>query len=93
MQRANAPETSAGLTSCGENGAGFLTDSDRFHSDTAGEEYQHRQDLLQKKQRAVEFRRNQASNREEDRWKKLEDKKEVTPKNDKEPEKPMGTLF
>lgn len=75
MQRENAPTTSAGLTTCVEGGAGYMTDADRFHSDTAGEEYQRRQESLVKKQRALEFRRNQASNREDDRFQRLEEKR------------------
>jgi hypothetical protein len=56
-------------------GAGYMNDADRFHSDTAGEEYQRRQETLVKKQRALEFRRNQASHREDDRYHALEQKK------------------
>jgi hypothetical protein len=51
-----------------------MNDADRFHSDTAGEEYQNRQETLAKKQRALEFRRNQASNREDVRYTRLEEK-------------------
>lgn len=75
MQRENAPDSSAGLTTCIEGGAGYMNDSDRFHSDTAGEEYQRRQENLIKKQRALEFRRNQASNREDERYTRLEEKR------------------
>lgn len=75
MQRENAPATSAGLTTCAEGGAGYMNDADRFHSDTAGEEYQRRQETLAKKQRALEFRRNQAVNREDDRYNRLEEKR------------------
>jgi hypothetical protein len=42
-------------------GAGYLTDAERFHSDTAGEEYARRQEELRRKERAVEFRRHQVS--------------------------------
>ena len=59
MQRENAPETSAGLTTCVDGGAGYISNPDRFHSDTAGEEQQRRMEQLAKKQRAIEFRRNQ----------------------------------
>jgi hypothetical protein len=61
MQRDNAPSTSAGLTACVRGGAGYLTDAERFHSDTAGEEYARRQEELRRKERAVEFRRHQVS--------------------------------
>lgn len=63
IQRANAPATSADLTSCGEHGAGYLSNADRFHSDTAGEEFQHRQEINRKKDRAIDFRRNQVLER------------------------------
>lgn len=59
MQRANAPTTTAGLTTCPTSGAGYISDIDRFHSDTAGEEYEIRQEEIQKRNRATEFRRNQ----------------------------------
>jgi hypothetical protein len=52
-----------------------MNDADRFHSDTAGEEYQNRQQGLVKKQRALEYRRNQATTREEDRYTRLEEKR------------------
>lgn len=75
MQRENAPDSSAGLTSCIDGGAGYMADADRFHTDTVGEEYQRRRQEIEKRNRAIEFRRNQASNREEDRWKKIDEKK------------------
>jgi hypothetical protein len=59
LQQANAPTTSSLLTSCISEGAGYISNADRFHSDTAGEEYAARQEALHKKNRAIEFRRNQ----------------------------------
>ncbi len=59
MHQANAPETSALLTSAPIGSAGYLSNSDRFHTDTVGEEYAHRQVLLQKQKAAADFRRNQ----------------------------------
>lgn len=59
MQRDNAPTTSAGLTACIDGGAGYLADAERFHTDTVGEEYQRRQEELLRKNRAIDFRRNQ----------------------------------
>jgi hypothetical protein len=73
MQRENAPETSAGLTTCVDGGAGYISNSDRFHSDTAGEEQHRRQEQLMKKQKAVEYRRNASHEREENRWKRLDE--------------------
>lgn len=63
MQRENAPATSAGLTACMDGGAGYLADAERFHTDTVGEEYQRRQEELNKKNRAIAFRRNQVSDK------------------------------
>lgn len=59
MHRENAPETSAGLVTCVDGGAGYLSNADRFHSDTCGEEMAHRQEQIRKKQAAIEFRKNQ----------------------------------
>jgi len=36
------------LTSCVDNGAGYLADADRFHTDTSGEEYLKRQEQYQR---------------------------------------------
>lgn len=71
----NAPETSAGLTSLQSNAAGYISDADRFHTDTVGEAYHERQVEIEKKKRAEEYRRQQAQNREEERWKKIEETK------------------
>lgn len=77
MQRENAPESSAGLVSCVESGAGYLSNSDRFHSDTSGEEYEVRMEQYRKKEAAIQFRKNQSQAREEARWKTIEEKKEI----------------
>jgi hypothetical protein len=61
MQRENAPETSAGLVACVESGAGYLSNADRFHSDTSGEEYQLRMEQYRKKEAAIQFRKNQVN--------------------------------
>jgi hypothetical protein len=75
LHRMNAPESSAGLTSLQSNAAGYISDADRFHTDTAGEQYHERQLELEKKKRAEEFRRNQTQKREEERWKQIEETK------------------
>lgn len=75
MQRENAPATSAGLTTCVENGAGYISDADRFHSDTSGEEFMLRQEMQRKKEAAIEFRKNASVMREESRWKDIEERK------------------
>ena len=72
LHQANAPPTSAMLTSCPTSAAGYISNSDRFHSDTAGDERELREETLHKKNRAIEFRRNQIMNREEIRWEKIE---------------------
>ena len=38
--------------------AGYLSNSDRFHSDTVGEEYALRQEALAKQMKIQEFKRN-----------------------------------
>ena len=74
MHQQNAPETSALLTSCKSGAAGYLSNSERFHTDTVGEEYALRQEALQRKFQANEFRRNQAFKRDENRWHEMEEK-------------------
>lgn len=59
IHQTNAPASSSQLTSCVADGAGYISNADRFHSDTAGEEYAARQEALNKKNRAIEYRRNQ----------------------------------
>ena len=61
MHQQNAPETSALLTSCKSDAVGYLSNSDRFHTDTVGEEFARRQELIQKRYQSNDFRRNQAS--------------------------------
>ena len=61
INQANAPSNSSQLTSCVSEGAGYISNADRFHGDTAGEEYAARQEAVQKKNRALEFRRNQVN--------------------------------
>ena len=76
MQRDNAPASSAELTACTQ-GPGYISNADRLHTDTAGEEYQRRQEDIQKKQRAIDFRRNQRDTREEERWKSIDEQGEI----------------
>jgi hypothetical protein len=46
MHKENSHETSAGLVSCVENGAGYISNADRFHTDTSGEEFLRRNEQL-----------------------------------------------
>jgi len=73
MHQKNAPETTAGLTSCRPNDEGYLSNADRFHSDVAGEEFELRQEALRKQQQGMLFRREKMRVREEDKWKKFEE--------------------
>jgi hypothetical protein len=77
QHRQNAPENSSMLTSCTHDAAGYLSNADRFHTDTAGEEYQARQEQYKKKLAANEFRRNIVAKREEDRWVATETKAKI----------------
>ena len=47
---------SAGLTSLPETAAGYISNSDRFHSDTAGEEYDLRMEKLRREKAAIQYR-------------------------------------
>eukprot|EP01035_Chromulina_nebulosa_P019944 gene19944-25910_t len=68
MQQANQPDQSSGLISCVENSAGYLSNADRFHSDTAGEERAKRQNEIERRKKVDEFKRQQTFKREEDRY-------------------------
>lgn len=68
-------DSSAGLISCAENGAGYMSNADRFHTDTSGEEFARRKEEYARRQRATEFRKIQTETREEDRWNRLEELK------------------
>ena len=59
MHRANAPETTDGLTSCVVGGAGYISNSDRFHSDTAGEEREQRMERYQRQREIQDTKRDQ----------------------------------
>ena len=74
MHQKNAPKTSAMLTQFEKGGAGYISNSDRFHTDTAGEELIERREKARKELEALEFRRNKAIVREEKRWKEHETK-------------------
>lgn len=73
MHQLNAPETSAGLTSCREGDDGYLSNTDRFHSDVAGEEFDMRQVQIAKQHSVLDYKKKQVHEREEGRWKKMED--------------------
>ena len=72
MHQKNAPETTAGLTSCRPGDEGYLSNADRFHSDTVGEAYRERQEEAVKRKAAHNFRRENARRRDETRWEKTE---------------------
>lgn len=76
MQRLNAPADSSGLTSCPENAAGYISNSNRFHSDTAGEQYDLRQETLRREKEAIQYRKRQSEERENLRWEKEDKKKQ-----------------
>jgi hypothetical protein len=59
MHKMNAPETSSMLTSLKPGAAGYISNSDRFHTDTVGEEYEERRRQHEKQEQAKIYRRNQ----------------------------------
>ena len=73
MHQRNAPETTAGLTSCRPLDEGYMSNADRFHSDVAGEEFEKRQETLRKRQEATLFRREKMRTREEEKWRQVEE--------------------
>mmetsp|Transcript_2966 Transcript_2966/g.5676 ORF Transcript_2966/g.5676 Transcript_2966/m.5676 type:complete len:231 (-) Transcript_2966:64-756(-) len=75
MYRENAPENPSDLLTLQSNAAGFLADADRYHSDTAGEEFQIRKKAYDRKQEIYNNTRIKRAENEEQRWKKIEDSK------------------
>ncbi|GMH94316.1 hypothetical protein TL16_g12873 [Triparma laevis f. inornata] len=75
MYRENAPENPSELLTLQSNAAGFLADADRYHSDTAGEEFQARKKAYERKQDIYNNTRNKRATTEEQRWKKIEESK------------------
>lgn len=66
--RANAFENSAAILQPAKNAAGYINDSDRFHSDTAGEEYHARQQKVADKQAYYDRVRDMRNMSEDQRW-------------------------
>lgn len=75
MYRENAPVGAMGLTAPESHAAGFLADSDRFHSDVSGEELGLRQRAYERKQQNYANIRQQRAQEEEERWKQIEAKR------------------
>ena len=73
MYRENAPQNPSDLLVLQPNAAGFLADADRFHSDTAGEEYLERKAKYERKQDIFNTTRQRRAAAEEERWKKIEE--------------------
>ena len=76
MYRENAPEKPSDLLTLQTNAAGFLADADRFHSDTAGEEFLDRKKKFDRKQQIYSNTRQSRAGEEESRWRKIEEGKE-----------------
>lgn len=68
MHRANAPSSTNALTSCAPDGAGYISNADRFHSDTSGEEYEKRLRDAERRKQIDENKRNQVYKHK--RWRK-----------------------
>ena len=56
---------------------GFMSDADRFHSDTAGEEKGVRDSAVHPREEKFETRRNQFLDREEGRWDNMEQERSM----------------
>ena len=56
-----AMNSSLNLTSCEAEGAGYMSNADRFLNNTAAGEYSARQEALKRKLVAIEFKRNQVT--------------------------------
>lgn len=56
---------------------GFMSDANRFHTDTAGEEKGVRDGNVQRREQKFENKRNQFLDREEGRWNNMEEDREM----------------
>lgn len=73
MHQKYAPTHSSQLTSSEPGSVGFLSDADRFHSDTAGEEKLLRDRAVTRRRQVIETLRKRAMDREEQRWTTMEE--------------------
>jgi hypothetical protein len=64
-------------TEMGPGAVGFLSDADRFHTDTAGEEKTCRDREIQRREGMFEMKRNQFLDREENRWGNMENERTI----------------
>jgi len=60
-----------------EGAPGYITEADRFYTDTAGTEKMKRDEYLRAKEMNYVNRRNQATEREDRRWKHMEEQKQA----------------
>ncbi|CAN0137362.1 unnamed protein product [Ascophyllum nodosum] len=77
MYRENVPPEGVSLTGCTPEAAGFITDSDRFHSDTVGEERFRRKAQHERHVQINANRRQLRVEREGKRWEDMERKEEA----------------
>eukprot|EP00968_Pinguiococcus_pyrenoidosus_P026215 scaffold7063_cov351-Pinguiococcus_pyrenoidosus.AAC.5 len=75
MYKQNLPDWEMGLTAAKPGAAGWLSDADRFHTDVSGEAFLERKREFSRKQEQYQRRRVNAAEREEARWKRLEEQK------------------
>lgn len=67
MHKQNAPATSAMLTSLNPGDAGYIANSDRFHTDTVGEFREEREHKMERQKEANQYRRIKTEMREADK--------------------------
>ena len=75
MYRENAPETSDGLVVPRPDAAGFMADSDRFHTDVAGEDKLRRDAKIKQDYLRREHTRLERAKAEEQRWARIQQEK------------------
>lgn len=73
MHRENLPDWHMGLTAMRPGAAGWMSDADRFHTDTSGEEYLRRKREVLRKQEMYDRKRAAAAEREEARRRRMEE--------------------
>mmetsp|Transcript_18723 Transcript_18723/g.24720 ORF Transcript_18723/g.24720 Transcript_18723/m.24720 type:complete len:229 (+) Transcript_18723:49-735(+) len=72
IYQANINPAGIGLTELPQEAAGFLSDADRFHSDTSGEEYLKRKAATERKTQIDSAARAEQIEREKKRWEAID---------------------
>lgn len=75
--RIDTSVTGHAMTEYDKKSQGYMSDANRFHSDTAGEAKGMRNKSIQRREQITNVKRNRTMDREEQRWKSMEHGRQV----------------